>query len=98
MPRYTIGDPVRHRRYDYRAVIMATDAHCKADDAWYRRNRTQPSREQPWYHVLDDGGQERYVAEENLDFDDSMSGIDHPVVRLVFPTFAGGRYYRQSLN
>ena len=49
---FEIGDTVRHRRYGYRGIIVERDLSCKASDDWYLGNRTQPEREQPWYHVL----------------------------------------------
>jgi hemimethylated DNA binding protein len=97
-PRYLTGDVVRHRRYDYRAVIIGADRYCKADELWYQNNRTQPDRNQPWYHVLDEDGGERYVAEENLSPDSAGGPLETPLVGLMFPTFHDGRYYRTSLN
>ena len=44
-----------------------------AGDTWYHSNKTQPSREQPWYHILvhDSGGISTYVAQSNLKEDTS---------------------------
>ena len=50
--RFQPGHLVRHRRYGYRGVVVALDLECGAGDDWYRSNRTQPDRDQPWYHVL----------------------------------------------
>lgn len=96
--RFVSGQVVRHRRYGYRGVIAAMDASCTAPDEWYYRNQTQPDRNQPWYQVLVDGGNETYVAEENLEIDDSGEAIDHPLVPRRFPTFVNGRYYGNGLN
>ena len=96
--RYTIGQIIHHRHYDYRGVIVETDGECRANDAWYRHNRTQPTRDQPWYHVLVDGGNETYVAEENLELDARGEKVKHPLLDKMFPTFYDGRYYRQSFN
>ena len=96
--KFTVGQLVHHRRYDYRGVVVGVDEACKADDAWYARNRTQPDRDQPWYHVLRHQGAEHYVAESNLESDPSDLPIDHPYVDRVFPTFHNGRYYRESFN
>ncbi len=46
------GDLVHHKRYGYRGVVVAVDPNCRADDAWYQANQTQPDRDQPWYHVF----------------------------------------------
>ncbi len=96
--KFKVGDVVEHLRYGYRGVVFGYDAFCQADDTWYKNNRTQPSRDQPWYHVLVDGGNETYVAEENLELDVSGDKIEHPLVDKVFPTFYSGRYYRQCFN
>lgn len=96
--RFDVGEVVRHVQYDYRAVVLSMDAGCRASDAWYRGNRTQPRRDQPWYHVLDEDGEERYVAEENLEPDASGDELDTPLVQYIFPAFVNGRYYRQSMN
>ncbi len=85
-------------RYDYRGVIVDHDGSCQADDAWYGKNRTQPSRQQPWYHVLVDGGPTTYVAEENLEPDPSGRPIRHPQLGAFFASFHGGRYYPESSN
>ena len=98
MYRYAIGQIIHHRRYDYRGVVANADGECMAGDDWYSSNRTQPSREQPWYRVLVEGGNETYVAEENLEIDALGDPIDHPLVKKLFPTFHSGRYYRQSFN
>lgn len=96
--KFQTGQLIVHRRYRYRGVIVSRDPHCQASDAWYFRNRTQPDRNQPWYHVLVHEGQETYVAEENLMPDLSGEPIAHPFVSQYFPTFHQGQYYRESLN
>lgn len=98
MAAFAVGQIIHHRRYDYRGVVVKVDSQCRADDAWYFRNRTQPDRDKPWYHVLVDGGRETYVAEENLEVDTAEGPVEHPMVPRLFPTFHEGRYYVQSLN
>lgn len=98
MPKFTAGELVHHKRYKYRGVIAAFDPHCLADNNWYERNQTQPSRDQPWYHVLVHGGQQTYVAEENLEADTSQKPIANPLVRRLFSSFIDGRYHRFSPN
>ena len=61
--QFAVGELVRHGRYDYRGVVVASDPACRADDDWYLANRTQPDRDQPWYHVLVHGShQVTYAA------------------------------------
>jgi len=97
--RFQIGDVIHHRRYGYRGVIVERDPACRADEAWYQGNRTQPDRNQPWYHVIVDGAQHTtYVAEENLEPDPSGVPVRHPMVEQVFASFFRGRYYKEPLN
>lgn len=96
-PRYEVGQLVCHRRYGYRGVIVALDETCQADDDWYRRNRTQPARHQPWFHVLVHGSDAiTYAAQSNLLPDESTDEVEHPFVELFFRDFADGRYRRNQ--
>lgn len=98
MARFEVGQVVHHKRYNYRGVIAKADSCCTAPDEWYLRNRTQPDRRQPWYHVLVHGGAETYVAEENLELDTSGGEVLHPYVPRVFTMFIKGRYHRFCPN
>lgn len=98
MYKFTIGQIVHHKLYDYRGVIVDMDPECRAPDEWYEKNQTQPPRDEPWYQVLVDGGKETYVAERNLEIDEDASEITHPMVKKFFPTYHEGRYYLQSRN
>jgi heat shock protein HspQ len=95
---FEIGQVVHHRRYDYRGVVLAIDPLCRATDEWYESNLTQPDRNQPWYHVLVHGGQETYVAQENLEVDTSGETVNHPMVTRYFGSFVNGRYHVSGLN
>ena len=91
---YDLGLVVTHRGYGYRGVIAAVDSSCMAGDIWYKTNKTQPSRDQPWYHLLvhDSGGLSTYVAQSNLEEDVSGKAIDHPRIACYFTRFEDGRY------
>ena len=92
---FSIGELVSHQRYGYRGVIAGCDPRCEADELWYQNNLTQPSREQPWYHVLVDGSTSTtYAAEENLQADWTPVAVVHPLVEVFFDGFAGGHYLR----
>lgn len=96
-PRFSPGQIIRHRRYNYRGVIVAVDRRCLADEDWYRSNATQPDRSQPWYHVLVDGTQSTtYVAQENLRGDASGEPIEHPMLEQFFEGYLDGRYVRNE--
>ena len=97
--KFQIGQVIHHKRYGYRGVIVGHDPRCKADEEWYTTNQTQPDRTQPWYHVLVDmGDHTTYVAEENLEPDDTKRRVTHPLLNRFFTSFFSGRYYKESLN
>lgn len=96
-PVFEPGQLVRHRRYDYRGVVVDRDGFCEADDAWYFKNQTQPDRFQPWYHVLVHGSQAcTYAASENLIADSSGLPIEHPLLSHFFSEFKEGAYVRND--
>jgi len=96
-PRFTPGQLVRHRRYGYRGVVADLDSVCQADDTWYQKNKTQPNREQPWYHVLVHGtSSATYAAQENLLPDDSCDPVQHSMIDFFFSDFFAGRYVRND--
>lgn len=91
------GDLVRHKRYGYRGVVVDFDMTCQASDGWYANNQTQPPRDQPWYHVLVDGGATvTYPAQTSLEMDDSGEPIAHPLIEDYFEGFDGCRYERND--
>ena len=89
---FEFGAVVKHKLYHYRGVIVAYDLQCAAGDEWYLANKTQPTREQPWYHVLlnDCGGLTSYVAQSNLAHDASGQALDHPQVSSFFSELKQG--------
>ena len=91
---YDLGSVVTHQNYGYRGVIVAVDFCCMAGDTWYKTNKTQPNRDQPWYHLLvhDSGGLSTYVAQSNLKNDASGQAIDHPRIGCYFTKFEDGHY------
>ena len=96
-PKFQPGELVEHARYGYRGVVVAVDPRCMAADAWYFSNRTQPEREQPWYHVLVDGGRSvTYTAQTSLVADSQGGEISHPLLAKFFDVFQGGHYLRNS--
>lgn len=92
--RFEPGELVRHRLYGYRGVIVSHDPYCMAGDTWYQSNKTQPAKQQPWYHVLvhDSGGLSTYVAQSNLEPDESGAPVNHPRIGCYFAAFKQGRY------
>ena len=96
-PSFEPGQLVVHRRYGYRGVVVAFDNTCEAEDDWYLANQTQPSRDQPWYHVLvHESEQITYAAQTSLQTDDSDQQISHPLVEHFFSAFNDGHYLRND--
>jgi len=96
-PSFLIGQLVCHRRYQYRGVVVDFDLNCRADRQWYNSNRTQPDRDQPWYHVLVDGSDTvTYAAQTSLETDPGDQPVHHPLVPHLFERFDSGRYERND--
>ncbi|MBP9855557.1 MAG: heat shock protein HspQ, partial [Candidatus Omnitrophica bacterium] len=96
-PKYRPGNVVKHTRYGYRGIIVDVDMQCKATDEWYYGNQLQPSKNQPWVHLLvDDSEQVTYVAENNLEEDDTSQEIVHPLVSYFFIRSKQGLYIRND--
>lgn len=91
---FSPGQLIHHRLFDYRGVIVDVDATCQASDEWYERvARSRPPRDQPWYHVLVHGATHMtYVAQRNLEPDESLQPIAHPLLDQFFSVFREGRY------
>ena len=99
--KYTVGQTVHHRMFNYRGVIVGVDESYRGSDDWYEQvARSRPPKDQPWYHVLVHGAVHRtYVAERNLELDPTKTEIVHPEVALFFDRFREGIYTNsESLN
>jgi heat shock protein HspQ len=74
--KFSVGQPIHHRLFDYRGIIVDVDLEFKQSEEWYdQMARTRPPKDKPWYHVLvaDDKGMRRtYVAECNLEPDSAI--------------------------
>jgi heat shock protein HspQ len=99
--RFAVGELVTHQLFDYRGVVFDVDPVFMGNDEWYEQvARSRPPRDRPWYHVLVHGAQHTtYVAERNLEPDDSSDPIDHPGLDHFFHGFEDGRYLaRKTVN
>ncbi len=92
--KFSVGDLVHHKLFDYRGVIVDVDPRMMLSDEWYETvARSRPPRDKPWYRVLvHNAMHETYVAERNLEPDDSNEPIRHPMVDTFFSDFTDGRY------
>jgi heat shock protein HspQ len=95
--RFTIGDVVKHRVYDFRGVVFDIDPVFANSEEWYESipAEVRPTREQPFYHLLAENGEGSYVAyvsQQNLLGDSESGPVDHPSLDQLFEEFDGGKY------
>lgn len=96
--KFSPGQIIHHKRFDYRGVIVDVDPVFQGTDEWYEQvARSRPPKDQPWYHVLvHDNPVETYVAERHLEEDTSGQPINHPYVQQLFAGLENGRYVRNK--
>ena len=95
--RYSIGDVVRHRLFDFRGVVFDIDPVFANSEEWYQAipEEIRPAKDQPFYHLLAENAESSYVAyvsQQNLLPDIAGEPIDHPAIPDMFEDFAEGRY------
>lgn len=99
--KFSVGQLVHHRLFDYRGVIVDVDSSFQGSEQWYQQvAKSRPPKNRPWYHVLVHGSDHStYVAEQNLEPDSSRQPINHPVLGYFFNRFDNGRYIsRRPVN
>jgi heat shock protein HspQ len=98
--QFSVGQLVHHRLFDYRGVIVDVDPRFQGTEEWYQQvAKSRPPRDKPWYHVLvHESGINTYVAERNLEQDDSKAPINHPAVGQFFSEFRDGVYVPRPMN
>ena len=92
--KFSVGQLVHHRLFDYRGVIVDVDRDFQATEEWYEAvAKSRPPKNRPWYHVLVHGSDHStYVSEQNLEPDNVVEPIKHPMLELFFSGFDNGRY------
>ena len=92
--KFSVGQLIHHKQFDYRGVIVDVDPTFEGTEEWYDNvARSRPPKDKPWYHVLVHGADHQtYVAERNLETDDTGKPIDHPYVDLYFDEMRDGVY------
>ena len=92
--KFSIGQIVHHDLFNYRGVIIDVDFKFLGSDEWYEKvARSQPPKDQPWYHVLvDNATHQTYVAERNLEASDILTPINNPGVEFIFASMKDGHY------
>ncbi len=89
-----LGQVVRHKLFDYRGVVVDVDPEFSLSEDWYEAMaRSRPPKDKPWYHVLVHGAAHRtYVAERNLEPDESGVPVEHPEIGAFFARLDDGVY------
>lgn len=98
---FSIGEIIRHIRFEYRGVIIDVDPMFSGTDEWYEAvAKSRPPKDKPWYHVLvHKSDVQTYVAERNLEADETGDPIDHLMIDEFFSEFTGGVYHaKHSAN
>ena len=92
--KFSIGQCIHHRLFDYRGVVVDVDPEFLGQDDWYEANAmSRPPKDQPWYHVLvHDANNETYVAEQNLMEDETQEPVNHPLLERFFVEYDGSVY------
>jgi len=99
--KFSIGDVVKHRHFDFRGVIYDVDFEFNNSEEWYQSipKDVRPRKDQPFYHLLAENNEvtyEAYVSEQNLLTDKSGDPIRHPLVSKIFSEKRGCAYYKPS--
>ena len=95
--RFSIGEVVKHRMFDFRGVIFDIDPVFANSEEWYQAipEELRPPKDQPFYHLLAESAESSYVAyvsQQNLLPDTAGEPIDHPAISGMFEEFDKGRY------
>jgi len=88
------GQLIHHRLFDYRGVVIDVDPQFQESDEWYEEvAQSRPPKDQPWYHVLVHEAEDMtYVAERNIEADETGRPVVHRLVPLIFSAFENGSY------
>ncbi len=96
--KFTVGQIIRHKKFGYRGVVVDVDPDFQGTDEWYQQvAKTNPPKDLPWYHILvHDANHYTYVAERNLEIDNSGDPINHPDLKDFFNDYSGGGNYTST--
>ena len=100
--KFSIGDVVKHRHFDFRGVIYDVDFEFNNSEEWYQSipKNVRPRKDQPFYHLFaesDEGPYIAYVSQQNLLKDDSNDPCSHPQIEAMYDDIEG-RYVLKKEN
>ena len=99
--KFSIGDIVKHKHFEFRGVIYDVDFEFNNSEEWYQSipKNVRPRKDQPFYHLLAENDEityEAYVSEQNLLLDRSKKPCNHPGIKEIFERFDGANYFPYS--
>ena len=99
--KFSIGDIVKHKHFDFRGVIYDVDFQFHNSEEWYQSitKNVRPRKEQHFYHLLDENDEvtyEAYVYQQNLLMDESGEPIKHPLNNEICSGKKGSTYFKPS--
>ena len=99
--KFSIGDIVKHKHFEFRGVIYDADFEFNNSEEWYQSipKEVRPRKDQPFYHLLaesNDVTYEAYVSEQNLLMDKSKQPVKHPLIDEIFVGKKGSNYLKVS--
>ena len=99
--KFSIGEVVKHRHFDFRGVIYDVDFEFNNSEEWYQSipKDVRPRKNQPFYHLLAESNEvtyEAYVSEQNLLIDNSNEPVKHPLIEEIFVGKKGTSYLKLS--
>ena len=95
--RFTVGEVVRHRLFDFRGVVFDVDPVFANSEEWYESipEEVRPRKDQPFYHLLAENAESSYIAyvsQQNLLSDEEAGPVSHPAITGIFEDYREGRY------
>ena len=80
--KFSIGDIVKHKHFEFRGVIYDVDFEFNNSEEWYQSipKNVRPRKDQPFYHLL---------AEND-------EPIKHPLIEEIFSGKKGSSYFKPS--
>jgi heat shock protein HspQ len=95
--KFSIGDVVRHRVFEFRGVVFDIDPVFANSDEWYDSIpvEVRPTKDQPFYHLFAENSDNSYIAyvsQQNLLPDNQGGPVDHPAVEGFFAKWSGAKY------
>ena len=86
--KFSIGNIVKHRHFNFRGVIYDVDFEFNNSEEWYQSipKDVRPRKDQPFYHLLAENNEityEAYVSEQNL-ITDNLFDNSNACVNLGF--------------